>query len=518
MPDLLRLSGRRRGLGGGLAVVAIIVGVVAGGCVPLPPPPPPPPPTTLSISTSPALFPAFNRGVTDYVSRCDASTPVMVSVSAPAGMTVSVDNQPAGTGIFAVDVTRNVGQDFTIVVQSLSQPPSTYYVRCLPSDFPTWTAQTPGSTQAQWYVTAPVAGGANYPVIFDNYGVPIWWGPKTNTGFAELLPNGNIAWTSSGGGPAEEHGLDGSLVRTITNTLGAGNDSHDLLLLPNGDYVIVADTLRANVPLGTLWPNAGCPPTPVNVYDQVIQEVKPDGTLVWSWDTADHIPVTETDPQWQAAICSSGPAAGSYDAYHWNSIEYTGSGFIVSYRHLDAVYDIDQTTSAILWKLGGSLRPESLTMNNDPVFANGSHFGGQHDARLLPDGTVTLYDDGTNLGRAPRAARYQLDTTARTATLLEQLSDPLVPNSSCCGSARRLPGGDWFMGWGGTNTASELTPEGPRVFLLQFASSTLIYRVVPVPYGTLNQAALRAGMDAQYSASGAAHSATAPTGAPPPKF
>jgi hypothetical protein len=44
---------------------------------------------------------------------------------------------------------------------------------------------------------------------------------------------------------------------------------------------------------------------------------------------------------------------------------------------------------------------------------------------------------------------------------------------------------------------SELTSSGSRVFLLQFTSGTL-YRAVPVPFGVLDRAALRAGMDAQY--------------------
>jgi Arylsulfotransferase (ASST) len=214
--------------------------------------------------------------------------------------------------------------------------------------------------------------------------------------------------------------------------------------------------------------------------------------VVWSWDTADHIPVAETDPQWRAP-----PNQPSYDPYHWNSIEATPTGFILSFRHLDAIYNIDKATGSIIWKLGGSTRPESLSIANDPVFTGGSHFGGQHDARLLGDGTVTLHDNGSGLGRAPRAVRYQINAGAHTATMLEQQTDPIVPSSGCCGSARRLDGGDWVVGWGGTKSMSELTNNGTRVFLLQFAAGFL-YRAVPVPPGVLDRAALRAGMDAQY--------------------
>ena len=77
------------------------------------------------------------------------------------------------------------------------------------------------------------------------------------------------------------------------------------------------------------------------------------------------------DPQWYSQYITGGSAP--YDVYHWNSVDYTGTGFLLSFRHLDAVYDIDQASGNILWKLGGSARPESLTVLNDPVFAGGSH-------------------------------------------------------------------------------------------------------------------------------------------------
>jgi hypothetical protein len=323
--------------------------------------------------------------------------------------------------------------------------------------------------------------------------VPVWWGaPPSPTAFAQLLPDGNFAWVTAAG-EADEVGLNG-VVHTI-RPAGSSTDWHDLLLLPNGNHVIAVDTTRTGVDLATAWGPSY--PNPASVLDQVIEELAPDGTVVWSWDAMDHIPVSETDPQWRNQVSN-----GSYDAYHWNSIEPTGTGFILSFRHLDAVFNIDQSTGNILWKLGGSPHPgESLTVQNDP-FTSGGVFGGQHDARLLTDGTVTIHDNGTFLNRPPRAVRYQIDTTAHTATLLEQLSDPLITSSGCCGSARKLSGRNWVMGWGGTQTATEATPGGTRVLLLQFAGGVM-YRTIPVPVGQLDRAALRAGMDAQYSSSGA---------------
>jgi hypothetical protein len=54
------------------------------------------------------------------------------------------------------------------------------------------------------------------------------------------------------------------------------------------------------------------------------------------------------------------------------------------------------------------------------------------------------------------------------------------------------------FGWGGSNTVTENTSTGARVFLMQFGSGARVYRATPVPPGVLDRAALRAGMDAQY--------------------
>jgi hypothetical protein len=378
-------------------------------------------------------------------------------------------------------------------------------VRCLPTDFPEWTATNAGATGAEWYLTRPFTAFApGYPIIFDTNGVPVWWGPPNGALLNTLLSNGNLA--SVVNGALEERRLDGSLVRSV-HTVDGLADAHDLLLLPNGNYVMVTAVPRAGFDLTAIGG-----PADTTILDHVIEEIDPsDGHVVWSWDFADHIPVSSTDPQWRFQVIVNG---APYDVYHWNSIEDTGSGFIVSMRHLDAIYKIDRASDAIVWKLGGTAQAESLTVSGDPVFTNGSHFGGQHDARLLADGTLTLFDNGTNLGRAPRALRYQIDETAHTATLLESVADPDIPTSICCGSARRLASGDWVTGWGGTTTGTE-SVGGVRHMTLSFPAK-LVYRLLPVPAGELSRDALRAGMDDQYAAGATATAQEAPSGGPVP--
>ena len=115
------------------------------------------------------------------------------------------------------------------------------------------------------------------------------------------------------------------------------------------------------------------------------------------------------------------PVGTEYDTYHINSIEPDGDGYVMSFRHLDAVYRVNKSDGSIDWKLGGVAQPASLNVVGDS-FPAGDQFRGQHDARILSDGSLTVHDNGFIPGnlRAPRAVRFALDLNARTATLAEQ--------------------------------------------------------------------------------------------------
>jgi hypothetical protein len=90
--------------------------------------------------------------------------------------------------------------------------------------------------------------------------------------------------------------------------------------------------------------------------------------------------------------------------------------------------------------------------------------------------------------------RYAIDPVARTATLVEQVRDAVISGSFCCGSARRLSGGNWVVYWGGTPTFSELSADREVVLRVTW-DNQLSYRVAPVEPGVLSAADLRAAMD-----------------------
>ena len=114
----------------------------------------------------------------------------------------------------------------------------------------------------------------------------------------------------------------------------------------------------------------------------------------------------------------------------------------------------------------------------------------------LADGTVTVFDNAWRRSLPPRAVRFEIDPDAGTATRVEEITDPAIAQALCCGSARRLPGGEWVVSWGSNPTVGAYGPDGARRLALTFGSF-FTYRADAV-VGRVTAAELRAGMDAQH--------------------
>jgi hypothetical protein len=451
----------------------------------------PPSPGEVSFST-PSLFPKFAPNVHDYVVRCK-DRPVTVNAHVGGGWEAAIGNHPYSSGDFTVAVRMSTGQDFEIQVRRADDLYH-YYVRCLPSNFPKYTFTRYRAVSPKYFSADLDFTAANlrYAMIFDSRGVPVWW-DHAEAWDTKVLPNGNVLWFDASFDPSRWaiHRLDGGLVRTL-NAVGRAANAHDLQLLPNNDYLLGSNVTQGHVDTSAYGGSSDA--TVVNVE---LQQVSPGGSLVWRWKSQQHIALSET-PRHRWPWVVNNPTPQGYDILHWNSIEPAGDSVIASFRHLDAVYKIEKSTGRIVWKLGGTKTPKSLTVRGDPL---GYTFGAQHDARLLPDGTLTVFDNRTNVTPArPRAVRYRIDEQQRTATLLRSITDPDVRYSNCCGSARRLPKGDWLIDWGKGGQIGGYEPNGARTFRLTFDTTGFSYRAEPVPVGVLSPPDLRQAMDAMYAA------------------
>lgn len=450
---------------------------------------------SLSIS---GLYPDFDPAETRYVSRCGRRA-APIRVDAGAETRVAVGSAEPRAGSMQVDPDVPPGEDFTLAVTSGGNR-HTYEVRCLPADFPEWRFQGLRPIDSGLFVVSFRASRDARPwvIVFDHEGAPRWWySPDTRALWAQILNGGDVVWARSFGDgygldPRMAHevrSLSGRLARVV-RTKGEIIDGHEFRELDHGNVLVDTYAPAANVNLGRF----GGPKSASAVFGE-IQEIGPDGQVVWRWNSRGKIGLGETGRWWRNVLSNSKQSARgviTFDPVHINSIEPRGPDeVVVSMRHTDAIYGIDRSTGDIVWKLGGTKTADSLRIIGDPAV---KLFGGQHDARVEENGDVSVYDNGKDRPRRPRVVSYRLDAEKGTATYLGQLNEPRVTTSHCCGSARPLEGGGWLVSWGDNPLVTAFDSDGRTAFRLELAAST--FRAVPVPQGAATVAALDRGLEA----------------------
>ncbi|HYG95618.1 MAG TPA: arylsulfotransferase family protein [Solirubrobacterales bacterium] len=369
----------------------------------------------------------------------------------------------------------------------------------LPADFPRWEFESIRPAPPGLFVvtfTNP-EDGRPWVIVFDDEGKPRWWyRPGTRALWGQFLSNGNLVWARSFG---DGYGLDprmahevrsesGKLLRLV-RTKGTIVDGHEFRELANGNVLL--DTY---VPETADLRRVGGPKRAAIVSAEV-QEVDPEGRVLWSWNSRGHIGLGETGRWWRNVLSNSRrrlQGRQTFDPVHINSIEPRGSDeVVISMRHTDAVYGIDRASGEIVWKLGGTPTGKSLRVVGDPA---NRPLGGQHDARIDSRGRLTVFDNGKDRPRLPRVVFYRLDLERGRAIYRGQLNDPEVERSHCCGSAREMSDGGWLVSWGDNPLVTGFDREGRIAFRLRLPAST--FRAVPAPEGATGVTRLSRGMAA----------------------
>jgi arylsulfate sulfotransferase len=269
-----------------------------------------------------------------------------------------------------------------------------------------------------------------YPIIGPNFAFPI-----------KPLPDGNMLVNVTGpetanGVPTDfdlrEVGLAGNTVRDLTlpalnqklTTAGFapiinGSVHHDVCVLPNGHWVVIANTEQT-------FTNLPGYPGSLQVVGDYLIDLDQNWNPVWVWSAFDHLDVNRH-------------LFGLPDWTHGNALIYDPSdgNLIMSMRNQSWVFKIDYENGAgagdILWKLGyqGDF---TLAGGNDPS----EWFYGQHYPFLISSTgsqlTLAIFDDGsgrvlndsgvTCQGLYPncysRATIYTVDVATKVATLAFQ--------------------------------------------------------------------------------------------------
>jgi hypothetical protein len=250
-------------------------------------------------------------------------------------------------------------------------------------------------------------------------------------------------------------------VATIAGGNGLQADLHELQIEPNGvAYLTAYNPIRCNLS-SQQGPRNG-----VLLDDTVLEVDIKTGLVRWEWHALDHVNVSE------AQFLPGGTRP--WDWIHLNSLDPENDGdVLVSARTTGAVYQLQAGTGEILWRLGGL--KSSFT-------GPGTKFDWQHDARLLPDGDITIYDDSSCPGSQSRAMRVALDLKTHRASLVSAYTHSPPVCAASQGNVQTLADGNTVVGFGGVPVVTEYGKGGSVLFDAHLPYDLISYRAFRAPW------------------------------------
>lgn len=294
------------------------------------------------------------------------------------------------------------------------------------------------------------AGGDVYLVDKQGTVVKDWKLDHEVAGHVELLPDGDLVYLGRADDLPEQlpPGQAGILQRVNWEgdevwTYEDPHIHHDFELLSEGSMALLRWSVLPDELAGRVRGGLATPEAEGLMYADEILEVSPDGSerVVWnaSWTldpTRDAIPEDADRLEWT----------------HGNSIRYLSSNpingdeaYLISLRQLSLVLIVSRQTGEILWRYGGQ-----------GVLHN------QHDAQLLDNGNVLLFDNGqTRSDSFPSSEAQEINP----------LTDEVVWRyggrgvfgwrlfSSVISGVQRLPNGNTLITEGMSGRLVEVTPE-----------------------------------------------------------
>ena len=321
------------------------------------------------------------------------------------------------------------------------RPPEVEVTTAVPAGF------TPPDNVGGFVFVAPKRGPTQEgPLILDREGEPVWFHPVEGDqqafDFRVQQYEGRDVLTWWEGAVALYRGsgvgriVDSSYrdVARVEMANGYDMDAHEFELTDRGTALVMA-----YVPVP--WDTTGVGGRRDGIVeDNVIQEIDVrTGALLFEWHALGSIGLGE----------SYRPAPKKkdqfHDPYHFNSIQLTPDGdYLVSARHTSTIYKIAGDTGEIAWRLGGK--------RSDFKLGAGARFNLQHDARMLDDGTLSLFDNVTEdveeKGVLSRGLVLRVDSRAKTASVAREYThDGVISGTQ--GSMETLGGSKAFVGWGG---------------------------------------------------------------------
>jgi hypothetical protein len=207
---------------------------------------------------------------------------------------------------------------------------------------------------------------------------------------------------------------------------------------------------------------------------QTIHHMDADDNELWRWKSIDHYDILDV-----AEFIDL--TRHLIDWTHCNSIDIDSDGnLIISTKNFNEITKINRQTGEIIWRLGGK-------RNQFQYINDNRGFGGQHDARVLSNGNIALFDNGLYLiPEYSSYVEYEIDEQDYTATLIRRYSRNGSIFSAKKGGVQELPNGNILISWDGVQYPfiSEINPEDSTVYEVRYDNHVQQYRAYRFPWKT----------------------------------
>jgi len=337
-------------------------------------------------------------------------------------------------------------------------------------------------TAPGYVFVAPEKGDARQggSLIVDNRGQLVWFRPLSSKfgrpmDFKMQYYRGRRVLTWAEMVTGEYVIFDDSYRRIVRLEAANGysGDHHEFLISPQDTALI---TIYDAVPRDLS--SFGGPKNGVAVQG-IVQELDIEtGEVLFEWHSVEHVGLDETYGK-----PGEDKDYPGIDYFHINSIDVDhDNNLLISGRKTSAVYKIDRESGEIIWRLGGK--------KSDFQMGPGARFAFQHDARRLPDGTISIFDNGSTIFRngfakaveASRGIVLELDEQKMTASLVREYTHPDKQYADAAGNLQILPNGNVFVGWGRALAISEFSKDGKLLFDAKLPPQNKFYRAFRFPW------------------------------------
>lgn len=253
-----------------------------------------------------------------------------------------------------------------------------------------------------------------------------------------LLANGNLMWIGRGPGAVQQLNSAASELVEVDwdgNEVWRYDDNmlnHDFCVQKNGNILLLRfEPLPKEIQKKL---KGGVPGTEINgeiTYGMQVREINKDKETLWEWNNWDHF---NLDKDLECPFC---------DREIWgytNSVDVFPNGDpIICVRRMNKVIRISKKTGKIIWEWG-----------------QGHHLGHPHDVSVLPNGNITIFDNGLhrrieNPGVDPNdiscyTVSRALEVNPETNEIVWQYIDPMHQvNSIFMGSVQKLPNNNYLV-------------------------------------------------------------------------